>query len=106
MLQYQLILVLFSPNQDSKAKTVADKILISDLILTPELFPHHKQNEPARIVFMHDNKYRYAGQHLALRDMQIGIASRRKANEISQVLLFGTIFSVFFGSLLTVDLQN
>ena len=114
----------FFQNQESKAKTVADKILISDLTPPPELLPQHKQNEPARIVFMRDNKYRSAGQHitaaffqtnpldvlyeihLALRDMHIGIASRRKANEIRQVLPFETIFSVFFGSLLTADLPN
>ena len=114
----------FFPNQESKAKSVADLILVSDLTPPTELLPQHKPNEAARVVFSRDPKYRAAGQHitaaffqtnpldvlyeihLALREMHLGIAAKRKPSESRQVLPFETIFSVFFGSLLTGELPN
>lgn len=114
----------FFPHSESRAYTIVSKIQMKDINPPKEFLPIFNGEEIARDVFMRDPRYRSAGTHvtaaffqtnpldalfeihLALKDMHAGIASRRKPNEGRQVLPFETIFTLFFGSLLTADLPD
>lgn len=114
----------FFPETESKAALIRDDILINDITPPKELLPPHREDEPARAVFNRDIRYRAAGQHvtaaffqtnpldvlyeihLALKEMHVGIAAKRKPADARQVLPFETIFTVFFGSLLTAEIPN
>lgn len=114
----------FFPPVESRASSIVSKILISDITPPKEYLPSFSPSEPARDVFMRDPRYKSAGGHitaaffqtnpldvlyeihLGLKDMHSGIAARKKPGEGRQALPFETIFTLFFGSLLTADLPN